>query len=399
MKLPCIAGARARGVAVLLALAALLPACGGGGGEDGGVGTGGTGSLSLGPISGFGSIFVNGVRFDDDSARVLDADGLPSRREALALGMVVEVEGEPIAVVDGIRTARATTIRFGSELLGPVEAVSGDGFVVLGQPVRATAATAWANAAGPSSLRAGDVVEVYGFPSADPRRAYVATRVEVRGAADRWIVRGVVRESRPEAARFRIGGISVDMSGAPSPSRYAPPDGTLVRVRVLPVPRAPDGAYLGDLLRVASRALPDRDDVEIEGLVTAFESATRFSVDGVPVDASALATPPRLGPEALGRRVEVEGRLRDGTLVATEVEIEDDLADDDGASTVVSGRIASLDRDARGFTVGATRVRWNDATAFDDGSVAGLADGRPVEVTGRPQPDGTLLATEIEFDG
>jgi hypothetical protein len=388
--------ARARVLVALVALAALLPACGGGG--DGGVGTGGTGSLSLGPISGFGSIIVNGIRFDDDTARVLDADGAPSRREALALGMVVQVEGEPLALVDGVRSARATTIRYGSELLGPVGSVTGDAFVVLGQSVRSTATTVWANAAGPSALRVGDVVEVYGFPSADPRWAYVATRVEVRGPADRWVIRGVVRDARPAVGRFRIGGIEVDLSASGSSAPVVPADGAIVRVRVLPAPRAADGAWFADSVSGGSRALPDRDEVEIEGLVTAFESPLRFSVDGVPVDASALATPPRVGPDALGRRVEVEGRLRGGVLRASEVEVEDGPGDD-GAGTALSGRVAGLDRAARTFAVGATRVRWNDATAFDDGTVAGLADGRAVEVTGVRQPDGTLLATEIEFDG
>jgi hypothetical protein len=57
-----------------LSTAALLLACGGGGGGIAGVGTGGTGSFSVGTVTGFGSVFVNGVRYDDDGARLVDDD-------------------------------------------------------------------------------------------------------------------------------------------------------------------------------------------------------------------------------------------------------------------------------------------------------------------------------------
>ena len=51
-------------------VAASLLGCGGGDGLAG-VGTGGTGSFSSGPIRGFGSIVVNGVRYDEASAQVV----------------------------------------------------------------------------------------------------------------------------------------------------------------------------------------------------------------------------------------------------------------------------------------------------------------------------------------
>ncbi len=68
---------------------ALLAACGGGGGVD----TGGTGgavpAVASGPITGFGSVIVGGVRFDDSSAEVEDLDGTRRSRDELRLGMTV----------------------------------------------------------------------------------------------------------------------------------------------------------------------------------------------------------------------------------------------------------------------------------------------------------------------
>ncbi|MDH4062195.1 MAG: hypothetical protein OEU94_15415, partial [Aquincola sp.] len=61
-----------------------LAACGGGV-ETGG--TGATGAFIEGPITGFGSIIVEGVRFDESAARIEDADGGGIVRDALRLGM------------------------------------------------------------------------------------------------------------------------------------------------------------------------------------------------------------------------------------------------------------------------------------------------------------------------
>src|SRR5690606_42030707 len=80
--------------------AAGLAACGGGGD---GIDSGGTGgappqqSFTTGSISGFGSIIVNGVRFDDTQAAIVDDEGRPRARSELALGMVVDIEAGAIA--------------------------------------------------------------------------------------------------------------------------------------------------------------------------------------------------------------------------------------------------------------------------------------------------------------
>src|SRR5690349_10437722 len=80
------------------ALALLVVAgCGG----DGGVDSGGTGaspqSFASGPITGFGSVIVAGVHFDESSAQVQDADGNTRPASGLQLGMTVDVRGGAIA--------------------------------------------------------------------------------------------------------------------------------------------------------------------------------------------------------------------------------------------------------------------------------------------------------------
>ena len=107
-------------------LAALL--VGSIGGCGGGVGTEGTGTFSSvgsGPITGFGSIVVGGVRYDDSGASVSDDDGNSTDRSQLALGMVVDVEGGAITTsADGTTlSATATRVRTRRALLGPADAI------------------------------------------------------------------------------------------------------------------------------------------------------------------------------------------------------------------------------------------------------------------------------------
>jgi hypothetical protein len=86
-------------VGSLLLSSAVLVACGGGGGVAGG-GTGATVTgLSVGTVSGKGSTIVNGVRFDDSGAEVRGEDesltddkGGSLNGESVKVGMEVEVE-------------------------------------------------------------------------------------------------------------------------------------------------------------------------------------------------------------------------------------------------------------------------------------------------------------------
>ena len=132
----------------LTALAGILAlaGCGGGAGDSvAGVTSGGTGSFSTGPITGFGSIIVGAVRFDDTKASsVADVDDdNTDLRGQLKLGMVVRVKAP--AIVGS--AADAQTIEVRSELLGPISRVDGATLTVLGQTVSVTVntffVTAW----------------------------------------------------------------------------------------------------------------------------------------------------------------------------------------------------------------------------------------------------------------
>jgi hypothetical protein len=380
-------------VGLRLCCAALLVAACGGGVESGGTGPTG-GAYVEGPITGFGSIIVGGVRFDDSSAQVEDADGGRRGRDDLRLGMHVEVESGAIADDgSGGRAATATRVRFASDLIGPVTTAdpSGAQIGVIGQTVRITAATVVDGApGGAGSLVVGDIVEVHGFASVD---SYVATRIERRGTAPAaFRVRGLVSDLAPPT--LRIGSQTFDLGATGVPAGLA--NGQLARLTVATAQAA--GRWSVTAIAVETRRLDDRDEAELEGLVTSLASTRRFAVNGTSVDASAAGFPKGESGVVLGARVKVRGRSTGGTLIAASVEVRSDGdAFNDGVD--LRGEIANLNTTAQTFEVRGVSVFYGNNPRFDKGSVDDLRNTRRVRVRGVLSADRTrAIAARIEFE-
>jgi hypothetical protein len=383
---------------LLAAAAALASACGGGGDADTSSAGETATSFAAGPISGFGSVIVNGVRYDDSSAMVLDDDDGGRSRDALRLGMMVEIDGAQMnrAAAQG----KALRIRFGSEIVGPVNSVdAGAGtLVVLGQAVRTTATTVFDDSlsGGLAALTAGTVVEVHALFDA-ASGSYIATRIEGEDGSSFYKLRGVIANLDSAARTFTIGSEVINYNGlnvAEMPKVLA--NGQRVRVRLQTTPVA--GQWVAVAMRPGVRKLDDREDAHLRGAVTALTSTAAFEVNGLPVDARSASFPDGTAGVLLGAQVEVEGQVVNGVLVATKVELETSHADE-RRGFELHGAISALDTASRRFTLRGVRVSYGDATMFRDGSAAKLADGSAVEVKGTPSADSTMLqASLIKFE-
>ena len=143
--------------------------------------------------------------------------------------------------------------------------------------------------------------------------------------------------------------------------------------------------------------MENRSKVEIEGLIDAFTSVSQFSVNGVPVDARNARFPKGSGSLALGVRVEVKGSIVGGTLVATQVKVEDD--EDDDNQIELHGVISSVNTSARIFVLRGLTVSYAGSVKFEHGTASKLVNGAKVEVKGRASPGGsTVQALKIEFE-
>ena len=382
-----------------LGAAALMAACGGGGGDSASMAstlaTPAAVSYSQGAITGFGSVFVGGVRFDDSGAAVLDEDGNAHDRSELKLGMMVQVDAG--TVDHAAATALAQRIRFGNEVLGPVGAVdlTASTVIVLGQTVLVTSSTVFdaALAGGLSALTRGSVVEVHGIlDNANAR--IVATRIEPKTGATAYWLRGTIAALDTGLKTFTLGGQLISyasLAPADVPANLA--NGQIVRVALQTTQQA--GAWVATRLRAGAR-LPDGPrDAHVEGAITVFTSATRFSVNGLAVDATNATFPDGKDGIVLGARVEVSGTVTQGVLVATKVEIQDRR--DAGRRPIeLHGDIGNLDTTAKTFALRGMTV-WFGGTGvvYVGGTQADLANGKKVEVLGVLSSDRTRVEAKI----
>jgi hypothetical protein len=360
-------------LAVIVGVLALLAACGGGSGGGGisaGVGSGGTGATFSGPISGFGSIIVNGVRIDDSAAQImLDDDDNSGRNSDLRLGMMVEVEGEKDA--NGT-TGKATRISARSFVQGPISAInaSANQFTVLGIAVTVTPGTVYdgAGITGLGSLAVNDTVEIHGI--ADAAGGVKATRVERKTGTNEIRLIGTIQSVT--ANDFGVNGITVRYQTANlANAQNGLATGMLVRVK---------GTSSNPTTVIATKVQPVRltpaarenQHVELEGLVTKFTSATTFEVNGQPVTVASGASVK--GVVALGSRIEVEGRMTANVLVASEIKVEDEKQENEEAHEL-HGLITDLNLTDKTFKMrnGTMTVKWDANTRFDSALPQGSA--------------------------
>jgi hypothetical protein len=383
-------------------MAAVIASCGGGGG-DGATARAGIdgGGFAKGTVTGFGSVIVNGVRFDTGTT-VFEIDGRPGTQADLRVGDVVSVVG----TINGTAGV-AQSITFDDDVEGPVQQVdrAAGTLLVLGQRVIVDGATSFDNTP-PCTLddiQPGTIVEVSGFRGSSGEVR--ATRIECRAAAGELEVTGPVALLDTAQRRFQVDALIVDYSqaqlqdfpgGAPANGQTVEVKGTSFNGSVLAATRV---EFKGSGLPAANV-----DRVEIEGLVTRFASAADFDVSGQRVTTSASTTIERCAVPlnlALNTKVEVEGALNSGTIAAARVECKL------GTSLRVSAAIDSIDTAGSSFVVLGVTVLVNASTRFEDQSdldvepfrLSDLRVGDFVEVRGGAGTAGnTILAAVVERD-
>jgi hypothetical protein len=393
------------GFSAAAALAVFLTGCGGGGGGSGATASGSS-VVSTGVITGFGSVYVNGVRFETTRAVFL-VDDAPGSQDDLAVGDVVKIRGR---VNDDGRTGTATEVIGDDAVEGPVTALNllAGTLVVAGQSVVTDADTSFDDNIPGSSLAGlviGDFVEVAGF--LDAAGAVRATRIEKKAAGSTVEVHGVVADLDTVNRRFRINALNIDYGAAVLDDF---PGGQITAGDFV---EAKGSTFVGGALQATKIEFegPDADDDnddgdakrEIEGLITRFVSVTDFDVAGRPVTTT-LTTVYENGTAAdlgLNLKVEVEGPLdAAGVLVARKVSIRR------AANVRLTSLVDSVDAASGTLIVLGITVKVDALTRLEDKSdadvesfaLADLRAGDYVEVRGAefPAASGQLLARRLE---
>ncbi len=423
-----IQGRISKGMAILVMM--VLGACGGSSAPPaattppptGGI-TGTGAAVSIGTISGFGSVIVNGTRYDTASA-MFTIDGQSGSQSDLAVGDVVVVKG---TAEDDTTGAIAETVEFDDNVEGPIEAGSisidpmdptAGTFVVLSQMVHFDFNTSFDDSISPASidgLSDGDIVEVSGLVRSDG--GIQATRIEPKTLqmGDLFEVTGLVAEPLT-ATSFMINDLVVDFAtrsatfdNFPSGRNVAVgdpvevkgeqtlgPAGELIATRV---------EYKGDRLNGE-----DGDHMEIEGFVTALADQQNFHVSHHAVSCGAGCTVTTEGVAggtlALNVKVEVKGQLENTVLVATSVDIRlgnavrvtavmEEPVNVDGTGKAVSVVLLGITFDVD------NRTRFEDkdgSASIEIFNISEIAVGDYLEVRGQEDGSGGVFAVIVERD-
>jgi hypothetical protein len=354
-----------------------LVACGGGGGDDTTTTSTTSSKTIVGTLTGFGSVYVNGIEFDTSSSSFdVDDDSSTADQSDLAVGMLVRVEG---SVNDDGVSGTATSIYYDDDVEGPIDTGSlvpvdatTKTFTVLGLDVMVDANTTVFDDVTFDTLAEGDVVEVSGTFDGD---YIVATRIEKQSDTDQdYELKGtVVNYDGSSISLTLLNG----MAAGPYDASGASVEGTVSSGVFVEVKLRDDGAGLSaTAIEVddADSLVGDEEDVSIHGLISG-DSASGFLINTTPfsVNDSTVYEPTTLeGTLAAGMEVEVEGYMQDGTLIATKVESEHEGEDEIELEARVSS-VTATDSTTGSITLdmdgtNTLTVQTDTTTLFEDDS-------------------------------
>ena len=358
LKITCLAVAAALG----------LTACGGGGSSSGESSS--TSSNISGVITGFGSVYVDGVEYETDNAN-FTLDGIAGTEDQLAVGMVVSLQGTLNA--DGT-TGTATTVTFEDEVEGTLLANNflADGTLnIMGQTIHIIDTTSLdSRVVGVDtfeSIAIGNVVEVSGF--SDGSGTIYATRLEVKKAAlevgDDIELKGVISSLNTITQTFTLGGLTIDYSSAQLDGISEMVDGLYVEIK--------SDQALSGFTMFASKIELERDgehdergddgeEIEFEGIIMSVDSNS-IVVNGQTVYFND-ETEFEHGDEShliIGSKLKVEGEFNaEGLLIAEEFKFKEE------GDTEITSHVESVDANASTLTIMGLTLHVNNTTIMED---------------------------------
>lgn len=319
----------------------ILAACGGeaGGGldvADGGIR--GTGS-SVGPVSGFGSVFVNGIRFDTDglNGRVESDDGISEESE-LDKGMILRVDGTWHDDGQGV----ASRVEYDDTLRGEIAVI---------QPWDPGTRTA--------------TLSIYGLIVHIDSQTVVRGKKAIELSSGDFVRVSAWRLPNGEFRASSVRALTNSAVGALDPEKVIELEGQVSQ-------------FNQDLqtFQLANMSVKyDPDSTEFRGVEISDLENNAF--------------------------VEVEGRFNGNVLLAIEID-EDDLRryrrGEDEDIEFAGPVSTAIDPATRIFEINGLFVRVTDDTDFDDGLAENdLAPNLLIQVEGEFLDDGTVEAEEIEL--
>ncbi|SOD28107.1 hypothetical protein SAMN05518800_3676 [Variovorax sp. YR752] len=364
--------------------------------DGSGVGSGGTGvtadAAGIGAADGLGSIILNGLRYDTDSATFTIEDATE-----LQIGMSARVAGKVDA---NFTSGVATQVQSAAELRGAASGIdtSAGSFVVMGTVVSIDSATVWADANGLADINLNSIVQVWGLPSAPG--ALRATRIQIAPTLTDPLVTGTVQNLDTVGKTFTLGQLTINFSSAAFTGMNASSlaNGIIVRARSTAPPIA--GVLTATTVQ-GWYAIPVSDGIAVQlaGVITDFGSRSSFKVLGTPVDATnaQITGGPPNAQLGNGVKVEVDGFMSGGVLVVKKLRIRNVPGTGGPASFTLIGAIGAYQSPASFRVRGQPVDAGGSGVIFENGTAANLGNGQRVTVVGDRVVDGVLIAQRVTF--
>jgi hypothetical protein len=374
---------------------------------------------TTGPITAFGSVYVNNSRYNTDNATVYIEDSVGSKSD-LRVGMMVTIKESSPGMAD--------TIYYDDDVEGIVLSTNiladGTGTLdVMGQTVTVTSNTIFESyVSGITStvgIEVGNILEVTGSSSGNG--SIMATRLELKAAtladyltyhSEGIEVKGIVGGHTNTDMTFDIGSLTVDYTNAVLDDMPAGNwDGLYVEVKSKEPLNASGHmvAYKVELENHGSKSYHDYDsdsEVEVKGDVTEVTSDS-VTVNGVTylLNASTRYEHGTADDLIVGVLVEVEGYVNAaGDLVAEEVEFEGHDSDSElEIKDYVSAVGTTDDPNVGTLEINGLTIHVNSSTIMHDSSDAYISNfnlsmvgvGDLVKVY-YFDDNGTITATKLE---
>ncbi len=360
---------------IFMVLALLLPfvaaSCGGGSGTTVGGGVGGTG---VGPITGFGSVKLNGIEYDTSTADIV-IGGAHGRPEAqLKVGMRARVRG---TFSDATGKGVATLIEVLREVRGPMD---DNGVDLVNNRVKVAGQTVLVD---PSTIFDG-VADLVELKSVFQPSNSVHPEIEAQGGvdgngfihatflrkglddfalSDNTEIRGKIADLNPTAGTFRVGTLTIGFASLPPSGRINWPitgidNGLFVEVKGTLTAAGGSGTLNALSIEVLESSIGDPEDlVKIEGYVVSGTSAS-FVIGGANGNDNVIGSgvTPTGGVFAVGAKVQVEGKVTGKAVTASRITVRSTnnvkmeagptIVDKVGRTLTLLGKVVTVD----GFT-------------------------------------------------
>ncbi len=398
-------------------LSLILAACGGGGSGANTTSTPTSSTLSaIGTVTGFGSVYVDGVRMEDANASVTreNWDGSMSN-VALQLGQRVRVAH------DGNGTASSVIVD--AAVIGNVSAIDtvNNSLTVAGQLVKVNADSTstmpvtvygGTNASGTvyaalADIATNDLVQVHGvavYNSVSKVYELQATRIESQVAGTAPVVMGTLSNLDATAKTFKINGLLVGYGSA----TLMPASTTLANDQPVLVWGKPGSlssvagtptltAARVRMTRASSTATVLASLTQLSGLVSKYDATAKtLEIQGVKVNVASASVTPAANTLGNNNFVDIKGSFgADGVVLATEVRIRVQSTVADTARINLGGVISSF-VDKNSYVVRGVPVDASTATLAPTCTGVTFADGVYVNVVAKAQAGtAVVLASSV----